>query len=422
MKYKEYRGRTKKEALLKAKMENGNSFYVIKEEEKNIGGVLGIFGKKEWVITVGIFENLYKNKDRIIKNEEYEAFTEGINKSGVIENNALDKMETETKEKLLSENNPNTLNTNTFTNDEIEMNRKYQNPYNYEEKSEYNSEKNTFYLMGGIKKFLRYGDFDDNFIEKFIEEISKNKLFQDIDTVESLINKNLLADFKEVLSKFLSKNINIYRGISAEAGRKKVIAFIGPTGAGKTTTLAKLAAYYKLNRELKVKLVCIDYYRLAAKEQLQIYAEILDVKLEWYNNLEDFRKNIDFGEFDLILIDTAGRSQKDYSEIIELRKFLNVIYWDMVKCLVVSSTTKYYDLKQVFRSFEEEIGFDHVILTKLDETNSLGQALSVLMETGKPLTYITNGQDVTKFYSEADINSIMRINFDMMLERFQEMN
>ncbi|HNS08195.1 MAG TPA: hypothetical protein PKN29_00780 [Candidatus Ozemobacteraceae bacterium] len=174
-----------------------------------------------------------------------------------------------------------------------------------------------------------------------------------------------------------------------------IVVLIGPTGVGKTTTIAKLAAAYGLSDKFKnsVALFTMDTYRIGATEQLQHYAQIIDVDMEVLYKPEDVDTALE-RHFDksLIIVDTAGRCQKDTQELCELRSFIDRLP-SASRYLVLSATTKYVDMLDTIRCFGK-VGFEHLIFTKVDETNNIGPLLAVLFKTGKSLAYITNGQKV----------------------------
>jgi flagellar biosynthesis protein FlhF len=182
--------------------------------------------------------------------------------------------------------------------------------------------------------------------------------------------------------------------IRLEPGRTRVVALIGPTGVGKTTTIAKLAAEFTLRQHARVALVSIDTYRIGAPEQLRIYADILNVPLRVCLSPEDLRATLNdlAGKHDLILVDTAGRSQHDAMKLHELKRYLAAAQPDETH-LVVSTVAHYQNILSVIERFSV-FHFDKLILSKLDEAVNFGIVLSVIAKVDKRLSYITTGQDV----------------------------
>lgn len=185
----------------------------------------------------------------------------------------------------------------------------------------------------------------------------------------------------------------------------KVVVLIGPTGVGKTTTIAKLAASYGLNMKDRksIALFTLDTFRIGASEQLQHYAQIIDVDMEVLYRPEDIDAALPrHQDKDLIIVDTAGRCQKDTEELCELGSFIDRLP-SASRYLVLSATSKYTDMLETISCFGR-VGFDHLIFTKVDETNTIGPLLAVLFKTGKSLAFITNGQKVPEDFRKADFN------------------
>ena len=175
--------------------------------------------------------------------------------------------------------------------------------------------------------------------------------------------------------------------------RARTVALIGPTGVGKTTTIAKLAANFKLRQGKKVGLITIDTYRIGAVDQLRTYAQIIDVPLEVVVTPNDLRQAVELmSDMDIVLIDTAGRSQTDQLKIQELQTFLKAARPDEIH-LVLSSTAHHSHMLSAAQEFSK-LGVDRLILTKLDEAISFGVILSVLRSLNASLSYVTTGQDV----------------------------
>ncbi|KKM12327.1 hypothetical protein SY88_04020 [Clostridiales bacterium PH28_bin88] len=173
----------------------------------------------------------------------------------------------------------------------------------------------------------------------------------------------------------------------------RVLTFVGPTGVGKTTTLAKLAAQFSIFNKRKVALVTLDTYRIGAVDQLQTYGEILGVPVEVVMTPKELKEAVHrHREKDAILIDTAGRPSKNRMSIAELRGFLDAIA-PMETFLVLSCTTKNRDLMSVVEDFKV-LNYNSLIFTKTDETEALGAILNIAHATSMPVAYVTNGQNV----------------------------
>jgi flagellar biosynthesis protein FlhF len=173
-----------------------------------------------------------------------------------------------------------------------------------------------------------------------------------------------------------------------------VVALVGPTGVGKTTTIAKLAANLKLGpQQHSVGLITIDTYRIAAVEQLRKYADIIGSPLRVVTSPEELREAIDaMSDCEFVLIDTAGRSPTDSLKLQELKKFLAMAAPDEVH-LVLSSTANQECIESAAARFGN-VGIDKILFTKLDEAVHIGVVLNVARKVGKALSYVTTGQDV----------------------------
>jgi flagellar biosynthesis protein FlhF len=181
--------------------------------------------------------------------------------------------------------------------------------------------------------------------------------------------------------------------ICDRSDRAKVVVLVGPTGVGKTTTIAKLAASFKLREHRSVALVTIDTYRIAAVDQLRTYAQILDVPFKVVLTPDEFRDVLaDLRRHDLIFVDTAGRSQNDTIKLNELRRFFESSKPDEVH-LVLAGNCSHKVMLSAVRQFGS-LGIDRVIFTKLDEAVGFGVALSVIKQVDAKLSYLTTGQDV----------------------------
>ncbi len=195
---------------------------------------------------------------------------------------------------------------------------------------------------------------------------------------------------------------------AADATKKpQLISLIGPTGVGKTTTIAKLAARAKINEGLSVGLVTLDTFRIAAIDQLEKYAEIIGLPMAVATQPQELVEVIDeFRErgVDLVFVDSAGRSHRDEMKMAELRAFLSVLP-DVEVHLVLSTTTHGSTLENVASRFAG-IGFDRLILTKVDESVSFGALVKTLLAIGRPVSFVTDGQNVPDDILPGDPNRL----------------
>jgi flagellar biosynthesis protein FlhF len=175
---------------------------------------------------------------------------------------------------------------------------------------------------------------------------------------------------------------------------KRVKAFIGPTGVGKTTTLAKLAAHYAIDRKLSVGLVTTDTFRIAAAEQLKVYAKILNIPLEVAPDRETFQRTLSlFSSKDIVLVDTPGRNHNDRESMDRLNQIINT-GMPVEFNLLLSLTSSGENLMDAVETYQNVFDYDHLIFTKIDECNRFGLIFNVVEQSGKPVLYITNGQNV----------------------------
>lgn len=187
---------------------------------------------------------------------------------------------------------------------------------------------------------------------------------------------------------------------------KKYLNVFGPTGVGKTTTIAKIAAKAAVQDKKKVAFITTDTFRIAAIEQLRTYAEILDIPLEVAYSMDDFKKAKEkFAAYDFILIDSAGRNFRNSLYINQLREIID-FEDEMESHLVLAVTSKYSDMKNIIKQFTE-IPIQSFIFTKFDETGTKGSVLNAVCEFQTPVSYITTGQNVPDDIIEADEKEIV---------------
>ncbi|MGQ9607698.1 MAG: flagellar biosynthesis protein FlhF [bacterium] len=210
---------------------------------------------------------------------------------------------------------------------------------------------------------------------------------------------------KDYLEIFISRKIKMSGGLDES---KKVSILIGPTGVGKTTTLAKLAAQYHFQKEKSVGLITIDAYRIAAIDQLKTYAHIMSMPLKVALTPEDLEKCInDYEDMDLILVDTPGRSQLNTVEIRNIEEFLESAQ-PADTHLLIPTSIKESDAYTIVETFAPEY-VQNLLFTKLDETLSFGSILNISMKAKKPISYFTTGQNVPDDIKLAEVSSLVNL-------------
>jgi flagellar biosynthesis protein FlhF len=209
----------------------------------------------------------------------------------------------------------------------------------------------------------------------------------------AMLNKNPEAT-KKMLHDRLAPYIRPANGIRLQSSGCKKVALVGPTGVGKTTTLAKLAAKFTLEDNIDTAFITSDTYRIAAVEQLKTYATILNVPMDVVYSADEMKKCINrHQDKKLVLIDTAGRSQRNEEQIDELKRLLNAD--DTIEThLVLSTGTTYQDLLEIIERFGSCFS-DKVIFTKIDETRNIGNIFNIMHQFyDLKISYVTNGQNV----------------------------
>lgn len=199
--------------------------------------------------------------------------------------------------------------------------------------------------------------------------------------------------FRERLRMEIHRRISVTRGIQLEKGRCHTVALVGATGVGKTTNLAKLAALFSVSERANVGLITMDTYRIAAPEQLRVYANIMGLPMQITNDAAELTYAIKmFRDCDLVLMDTAGGSQFNHEQIQELKTLLDVARPDEVM-LVLPANMQVEELRSVVESFQCTRPTS-LLFSKLDETRRYGALISIAVETNLPLCYFSIGQNV----------------------------
>jgi flagellar biosynthesis protein FlhF len=241
-------------------------------------------------------------------------------------------------------------------------------------------------------------------------EVDEKYANQIISEIEGTLKKDASMDniLASIYQKIILK-LGQPKMISAEGKTPKFIFFIGPTGVGKTTTIAKIASKFKVSEKSKVAFLTADTYRIAAVEQLRTYANILGIPLKVIYSDEEMRlAKEEFSDYDLIFVDTAGRSHRSKEQRDDIESLINAIPEEEREIyLVLSATTKYRDLIKITEAYSEIINYN-LIFTKLDETGTIGNLFNIRMLTEAPLSYATFGQNVPDDISRVDAQNIAK--------------
>ncbi|MCX7786233.1 MAG: flagellar biosynthesis protein FlhF [Spirochaetes bacterium] len=256
-----------------------------------------------------------------------------------------------------------------------------------------------------IEELLRENDFTESYIRRLIEWVKKEFSLEQLENFEVVQDRVI---------EWIGDSIRIYQ--EKDRGTPIVFVIVGPTGVGKTTTIAKLAALYGISsaRPNKVRMITIDNYRIAAKEQIETYGNIMGIPVACAETYTDLKKFLAlYQDVDRIFIDTIGKSPRDFVKLAEMKELLEAASGRATVHLAISATTKAADMFEIMSQFEP-FGYSSVIITKLDETSRVGSIISALAERGKAVSYFTDGQRVPQ-----DIELATPVRLLMRLQSFR---
>lgn len=252
-----------------------------------------------------------------------------------------------------------------------------------EKKEEENPEQDKFIRL--LYNKMLDNEMDEKYVNSILEDASKTKK-------ADLPFDYLLANiYQKMVLKFGKSE-----GITPSEEGPRIVLFIGPTGVGKTTTIAKLAGRYCVEEKKKVALLTADTYRIAATEQLRTYANILETPFRVIYTPEELQAAVDdYWDCDYIFIDTAGRSHQNTDQLEKMKEMVAALKrpGSYQVFLVLSATTKYRDLQKIADCYGKIADFE-LIFTKLDETEAVGNLLNMKLYTDAPIAYVTCGQNV----------------------------
>ena len=381
---KKFQGATEQEALQLAKQELGKDVIITHIKSIKPKGIYRLFKKPLVEITAAVDEErIYEKKNfqqiaEEIKKNPYEFRTnKEEEKSSAIEQK-LDSLQSMLEKQLKEQQS-------------TVVEREKENPV-VEEPSA------AMACVQMIYNQLVANEVEETYANKVIAEIEQSlKPDATVDNILSTIYQKLVLKLGET------------KELTFEQGKTKYVFFIGPTGVGKTTTIAKLASNLKLSKKAKVALFTADTYRIAAVDQLRSYASILGIPLRVIYSEAEIKDAVEeYKDYDIVLIDTAGRSHKNREQRDDIEKLLLAVPEECREIyLVLSATTKYRDLVKITETYSS-IAKYNLIFTKLDETAGIGNIFNIKMLTGAPLSYTTFGQSVPDDISKINPQAVAK--------------
>lgn len=371
---KRYKANNMNEAITRIRYELGNEAIIISQRKIRKSGIMGFFSKRILEVTAAVDNKKEEDKKRRHDNkDDMKQSVEAIKR--IIDN----KIKDTTLDNKVSPNNI-IKNSNTprgfYENSIVDKNNDAIIKEVQQMKNMLNEVIQGSYGNIGKSKLqirLENSDFSHGVVKKILNSI--NAMDDDREEEEKL--KEVIKSMIKVDNKEL----------------EHVVVLVGPTGVGKTTTIAKLAGKLVLIEKKKVGLITIDTYRIGAVEQLRTYADIMNIPFQVIFSMKDMAKAIDnMKSCDIILIDTTGRSSKNEMQISELRAFIDKVQTSNVH-LVISCTTKNKDIDVIVNGYKK-LNYSDIIITKLDETSTYGSILNILQLAKKPISFVTTGQNV----------------------------
>jgi len=258
-------------------------------------------------------------------------------------------------------------------------------------------------------ELLYQNDFSQKYIKAMIDRLRNEMPLAALEDADAVQDK---------LLEWIGESIGIYKE-EENLPKPGIMVLVGPTGVGKTSTISKLAAIYGLGtseiKAIDVRMITIDAYRICAKEQLETTGNIMRIPVSFVDNKQALRKEIVINSeyTDLFLIDTIGKSPKDAAKLGEMKEILDGCPKYAHYHLVISANTKTSDIEEIMRQFEP-FNYRSIILTKMDETDRIGNVISALAEKRKSVSYVTYGQNLAEDISMASV-----VRFLISLEGFK---
>ena len=430
-----FQGKTKEEAIEKAKAEFGPNAVIMNIKEVKPKGLLGLFAATTYEVTAAIEERepIYTGNPSALA--AHAKPTQNINLAADEDLAIPQPMRTPARETVKPEVLAEPVKETQVERKEIVVDRaskfaKLKPVENDDEPMAFETEKQFKERLDNLSELL-----EQKLTSPVQEEVVRKTTSEELHFVRMIYNTLLKNEVHEKyinqvldeVEKFIrpGNNVdlilpNIYQKLVLKFGQPKtielsgkkpnVIFFIGPTGVGKTTTIAKIASKYKVEYNRKVAFITADTYRIAATEQLRVYANILDAPMSIVYSVEEINEAIEkYQDYDLIFVDTAGFSHKNEQQRSDTKRLLAGVKEEYRKevYLVLSATTKYKDLMDIVDIYSE-ISSYKLIFTKLDETSTYGNMLNIKLYADTDLSYVTIGQNVPDDIEVFDTQKIVK--------------
>ncbi len=391
---KKYKAPTETEAILLAKEELGKDAIVMNIKTITPKGIYKLFRKQSVEVTAAVDESLEEDKNPMLG-----AIQKSLDRASAEERNAVSAL-ADVADKMDGAGGispqPTAIERRLDSLQELLV-KQMQEQEEAKKKEEEDQETGKEAVPEKEKEQDTYSSYvqiiRNQLMDNEVDACYADQVFGEI---KNGISKNATLDniLGSVYQKLVLK-MGKPASIKVEEGKTKFVFFIGPTGVGKTTTIAKIASTIKLDGKAKLALITADTYRIAAVEQLKTYANILGVPLKVVYSPDEMEGvEEEFKGFDLVLVDTAGRSHNNSAQREDIENLLKSVSDDKKEAyLVLSATTKYSDLKKIANTYRSIVKYN-LIFTKLDETDTIGNIYNIRMMTGAPLSYTTWGQNV----------------------------
>lgn len=422
---KKYIAATEEQATQLAKEELGEDAVIMNVKKSVPKGVYKLFKKPSFEVTAAVDDNpaeavsedaadFSKLQEAIQNQENYtapdskaarkEANREQLLKSDqiIVDENDIeeksDKKQSEQEKEAIEEklNSLQDLLEKQVLHKAEEKEKEKEKESEAEEETEEEDKTQAYFQL--IKEKMMENEVQEKYVDQIIDSVKSGK------HAEWTLDNILAGVYQKIILSFGQSHL-----IDVRTKQTKYIFFVGPTGVGKTTTIAKIASTLKLTKKTKVALITSDTYRIAAVDQLKTYANILGIPLEVVYAADEMDKvREELKNYDLVLVDTAGRSHQNKEQIKDIKQLLDKVpKADREVYLVLSATTKYNDLVKITKTYQKITEF-YLVFTKLDETDTVGNIFNIRMLSGAELAYATWGQNVPDDIGKMDAQKMAK--------------